>query len=231
MNDPILICDAMTTGGYCHPPEIADLSEAGVMQEAVIRELEARGWRRAGGKIGLGAFAAMAANGLDEPLSGILFAHMHLQSGAALPTALQPRVEAAICFRIGRDLPDPGMDEATAIAAIDAILPALEIVDSRYQRLGRHDSASVGGKHLGGVVRDRGGNRRAAARSAGRLHDGDAGQRRARGQRRGPGQLWRADRLAALAGAQDGGAGLAAAGGRSRDERRLRADAAAGARR
>ena len=45
---------------------------------------------------------------------------------------IRPRIEPELAFRLGRDLPaGASLDEAWA--AIDAIAPAIEIVDSRYR--------------------------------------------------------------------------------------------------
>jgi 2-keto-4-pentenoate hydratase len=49
----------------------------------------------------------------------------------ALETLIQPRVEAEMAFVLGRDLAGPGVTTSSALAAIAAVQPAIEIVDSR----------------------------------------------------------------------------------------------------
>jgi 2-keto-4-pentenoate hydratase len=44
---------------------------------------------------------------------------------------LQPRVEAEVAFLLGADLPDGDLPEPELIPAIDFVVPAIEVVDSR----------------------------------------------------------------------------------------------------
>ncbi len=44
---------------------------------------------------------------------------------------LQPRVEAEVAFVLGADLPDDRVTTADLLRAVDHLLPAIEIVDSR----------------------------------------------------------------------------------------------------
>jgi 2-keto-4-pentenoate hydratase len=44
---------------------------------------------------------------------------------------LQPKAEPEIAFVLGRPLRGPGVTVASALAAVDFVLPALEIIDSR----------------------------------------------------------------------------------------------------
>jgi 2-keto-4-pentenoate hydratase len=48
-------------------------------------------------------------------------------------TFIQPRIEPELAFVLGRRLAGPGLDVADAARAVDHVLPALEIVDSRIR--------------------------------------------------------------------------------------------------
>ncbi|MEX0284626.1 MAG: 2-keto-4-pentenoate hydratase [Paracoccaceae bacterium] len=110
------------------------LEDAYSVQDGVVDALDKAGHARAGAKIGLSAAAAQAAFGLSEPVSGILYSHMMLRDGAQIAAGdhRQPRVEAEICFRLGADLDVPDLSEEAALAAIAEVMPAIEVVDSRF---------------------------------------------------------------------------------------------------
>jgi 2-keto-4-pentenoate hydratase len=111
-------------------PEI--LAAAYASQDALISRRIDAGGRIIGGKIGLGAKGAQVAMGLAEPVSGLLLDGMRLASGATIPRVnyRMPRVEAEVCFTLGRDLDDPDATEADIVAAITALCPAIEVVDA-----------------------------------------------------------------------------------------------------
>lgn len=82
-----------------------------------------------GYKVGLTSQAMQAQCGLDAPVSGIITARNVLQSPAtlALKDFVRLGAEIEIAVRLKRDV-SPGEDIA---AAVDAIAPAMEIVDNR----------------------------------------------------------------------------------------------------
>lgn len=86
-----------------------------------------------GRKVGLTAKAVQAQIGVSQPDFGVLFADMEIADGGLLDPArvIQPKAEAEIAFILGRDLNDPDASLETVIDAIEAALPAIEIVDSR----------------------------------------------------------------------------------------------------
>ncbi len=110
------------------------LDEAYEVQNGVIAALDQAGKARVGAKIGLSAPAAQAAFGLSEPVSGLLYDWMLMQSGQTVAAGahVRARVEAEICFRLRADLDDPDLSEADALAAIGEVMPAIEVVNSRY---------------------------------------------------------------------------------------------------
>jgi 2-keto-4-pentenoate hydratase len=93
-----------------------------------------------GRKIGATSKAVQDQLGVDQPDFGYLLSDMDVSHGAApgggpisMRTLLQPRVEAEVAFRLGRDI-DVAEEQITAAFVrdcVDVALPALEIVDSR----------------------------------------------------------------------------------------------------
>jgi 2-keto-4-pentenoate hydratase len=97
--------------------------------DALRRRVEA-GDELLGWKVGLNAAPVQAALGLDGIVVGFLTTATALESGVAhsLAGASNPGIEPELAIRFGADLPaDPSPDQVAA--AIDAIAPALELVD------------------------------------------------------------------------------------------------------
>jgi 2-keto-4-pentenoate hydratase len=113
--------------------EPLDLDSAYVIQAINTRYWEKAGRRVVGKKIGATAKAVQQMFGIDQPDFGILFADMQIADAGVLDpaTVIQPRVEAEIAFVLKRDLDDPTLPLEAVSEAIDAVLPAIEIVDSR----------------------------------------------------------------------------------------------------
>jgi 2-keto-4-pentenoate hydratase len=86
-----------------------------------------------GHKVGLTSAAMQTQLGVDQPDFGVLLDSMFLPEGVAAPISrfLQPKAEPEIAFVLGRRLAGPGVTVAEALAAVDFVLPALEIIDSR----------------------------------------------------------------------------------------------------
>jgi 2-keto-4-pentenoate hydratase len=135
-----------------------DLDDSYAIQVLQLtRRLEA-GARLVGHKVGLTSEAMRRQMGVDQPDFGYLLDGMfHLES-LPIPMAgfLQPRMEPEVAFVLGRPLRGPGVTVAEAVRAVDFVLPALEIIDSRIRdwRIGIldtvADNASSGGVVLGG---------------------------------------------------------------------------------
>ncbi len=106
------------------------LADAYRVQDQVTALRLADGERLAGWKLGYTSAVMRAQMGVESPNFGPLTDAMLLGSPALLPAgALQPRVEPEIGLRLGRGLTAPCSVES-ALAACDAALACLEIVDS-----------------------------------------------------------------------------------------------------
>ena len=105
------------------------------IQEINTRHWSAAGRRIVGRKIGLTSHAVQQQLGVDQPDFGILFADMEVPNGGEVAAArlLQPRAEAEVACVLGRDLTASDPTTSEVLRAIDCVLPAIEIVDSRIQ--------------------------------------------------------------------------------------------------
>lgn len=114
-----------------HPALAVD--DAYAVQLAQVAAWTAAGAVVKGHKVGLTSAAMQRQLGVDQPDFGVLLDSMFLPEGmtADYGRFLQPKAEPEIAFVLGRRLAGPGVTVAEAIAAVDFVLPALEIIDSR----------------------------------------------------------------------------------------------------
>lgn len=125
-----------------------------------VRDLKlAAGRRVKGHKIGLTSKAMRQLTNATEPDYGFIFDDWFVLEGAAVSRAAmnRPLVEVELAFVMGRRLEGPSLNVAEVIRSIDFVLPALEIVDSRYNGRGSNllvdsiaDAATCGFVVLGG---------------------------------------------------------------------------------
>ncbi|MFD2419551.1 2-keto-4-pentenoate hydratase [Amycolatopsis pigmentata] len=143
-------------------PLIESYPGAGVTDAYRIQQEQVRRWieggeRVKGHKVGLSSAAMQQQMGVDQPDYGHLLSGMFHLEQQPIGTAgfLQPRIEPEIAFVLGGRLSGPGVTVADAIRAVDFVLPALEIVDSRIENWRISivdtiaDNASSGGVVLG----------------------------------------------------------------------------------
>lgn len=104
-----------------------------VQQQNVDRRVSEYGWHVSGRKIGLTSDAVQRQLGVDRPDFGTLFTELGHPDGAIIPSGvlLQPRVEAEVAFILGSDLTAAEHTVAEVAAAVDHIVAALEVTDSR----------------------------------------------------------------------------------------------------
>jgi 2-oxo-3-hexenedioate decarboxylase len=112
-----------------------DLATAYAVQDETLRRRLARGEQLVGVKLGLTSRAKQQRMGIASPLLAWLTDAMVLPAGAPVPRErlIHPRAEPEIALLMGSRLAAPGVTAATALAAVDSVYGALEIVDSRYR--------------------------------------------------------------------------------------------------
>lgn len=113
-----------------------DWEDAYAIQEALKGRVEARGQDCSLlFKAGLTSRAKMVQMGVSEPCFGFLQPKGQVANGGVAPTAsyIHPRIEAEIAVRLKRPLKGPGCHVGDVLAAIDTVMVALEIIDSRYE--------------------------------------------------------------------------------------------------
>jgi 2-keto-4-pentenoate hydratase len=105
-----------------------------------VQELNTERWlkegrRAVGRKIGLTSVAIQKQLGVDQPDYGMLYADMAVADGEeiALGRLIQPKVEGEIAFYLGDDLDGDGLTSADVMAAVDYVVAAVEVVDSRVK--------------------------------------------------------------------------------------------------
>jgi 2-keto-4-pentenoate hydratase len=103
------------------------------IQLAQVAAWTAGGAKIKGHKVGLTSAAMQRQLGVDQPDFGHLTSTMFLAEGttADIGRFLQPKAEPEIAFVLGKPLSGPGVTVAEGLAAVDFVLPALEIIDSR----------------------------------------------------------------------------------------------------
>jgi len=110
------------------------LDDAYDIQAAAIQRRLDRGEKRNGMKMGFTSRAKMIQMGLNDMIWGRLTDRMVVEDGGtiSLKNYVHPRVEPEIAFLLKRPLGYP-CTAADALAAVDGVAPAMEIIDSRYK--------------------------------------------------------------------------------------------------
>jgi len=121
-----------------------DWEDAYAIQWAIRARKEARGTRIAGLKMGLTSRAKMKQMGVEQPVYGFLTDYGACPEGGEIETErfIHPRIEAEVAVVTKAPLRGPGCHIGAVLAAIDIVLPAVEIIDSRYENF-RFDLKSV----------------------------------------------------------------------------------------
>ena len=106
------------------------LERAYAIQDALRVELERRGQKPIGWKLGATSPSGQAVMGVKEPACGFLMQPQYV-SGAEVSASgfVTLGVEAEIAFRIGTKLVGPGITTAAARLAVEGAVAALELPD------------------------------------------------------------------------------------------------------
>lgn len=121
-------------------PQLSEIGHALSLEEAyeiqalsVGRRL-ARGEQMIGMKMGFTSRAKMIQMGLDEMIWGRLTDAMRVEDGGTISLAdfVHPRAEPEIAFLLKKPL-EGTVTLIEAMSAVEAIAPAIEIIDSRYE--------------------------------------------------------------------------------------------------
>lgn len=120
------------------------IADGYAVQSELRRRYLAKGHRLVGWKAGLTSRAKMKQMGVDVPSIGFLTDRMARPENSAVTTSdlVHPRVECEVAFVTKADLKGPGCTAKDVLAATDFVLPALEIIDSRFSGF-KFDLASV----------------------------------------------------------------------------------------
>jgi 2-keto-4-pentenoate hydratase len=131
------LLEAYRTGDPVAPltdrsPELT-IADGYAIQRAQVARWRAEGRVIKGRKVGLTSAAMQRQMGVAQPDFGVLHDQMFYSESEVVPISafLQPRVEPEIALVLGCRLAGPGVTVAEALAAVDFVLPALEIIDSR----------------------------------------------------------------------------------------------------
>jgi 2-keto-4-pentenoate hydratase len=110
-----------------------DVVDAYEIQLINIRQRVAEGARVVGHKVGLSSKAMQHMMGVDEPDYGHLLDEMQVFEDTPVKAGryLYPRVEVEVGFILSADLPGAGCTEADVLAATEALVPSIELIDSR----------------------------------------------------------------------------------------------------
>lgn len=110
------------------------LEDAYAIQKASIERRLNRGQRRVGVKMGFTSRAKMIQMGLSDVIWGRLTDTMQVEEGGSIELKgyVHPRAEPELAFLLKRPLTGD-VTAPEALAAVEAIAPAIEIIDSRYK--------------------------------------------------------------------------------------------------
>jgi 2-oxo-3-hexenedioate decarboxylase len=114
-------------------PELS-LADAYKVQWSLRERRLSAGRKLTGLKMGLTSLAKMKQMGVATPIYGFLLDEYCVPADAELAASelIHPRIEPEIALVTRSALQGPGCTIASALAAIDCVVPAIEVIDSRY---------------------------------------------------------------------------------------------------
>ncbi len=115
-------------------PEM-DWEDAYAIQDEIRRRKLVRGARIVGYKAGLTSYAKMKQMSVDSPCFGFLVDYFSVVDGGEVKVSelIHPKVEPEIAFVLKKPLKGPGCHIGSVLAATDFVMPAIEVIDSRYR--------------------------------------------------------------------------------------------------
>ena len=124
-------------------PEL-DWNDAYAIQTEIRKSKVQSGVRIAGLKAGLTSKAKMKQMNVEEPVFGFLCDYGAYPDAGEIPREnfIAPRVEAEIAIVTKKDIKGPGCHITEVMTACDFVVPAIEILDSRYENF-KFDLVSV----------------------------------------------------------------------------------------
>jgi 2-oxo-hept-3-ene-1,7-dioate hydratase len=124
-------------------PEMT-VADAYAVQKALVELKITAGAVVRGHKIGLTSKAMQSALDIDEPDSGVLFDDMFFPDGGIVPSGrfIATRIEAELAFVMKTRLFGAACTIFDVLNATDFVVPALEILDTRIERVDRETRAT-----------------------------------------------------------------------------------------
>lgn len=113
------------------------LADAYAIQHAWVGLKQSKGRTIRGHKIGLTSKAMQMAVKIDEPDYGVLLDDMFFRDSGtvAFDRLIQPRIEMELAFVLKSRLEGQGCSIFDVLNATDYVVPAIEILDARIQRI------------------------------------------------------------------------------------------------
>ncbi len=110
------------------------LEEAYTVQHLLVGHRVARGDRVSGVKLGFTSRAKARQMGVDDVIIGSITRGMEVPDGGQTDSAayIHPRIEPEVAWLLGQDV-DADEESPDIGWAVEAVAPALEIIDSRYR--------------------------------------------------------------------------------------------------
>lgn len=113
------------------------LEDGYLVSRAWVRHKLAAGRRVIGHKIGLTSRAMQRSSNVTEPDFGTLLDDMVFPNGQDIPVSrfIEPRIETELAFVLKAPLKGPDCTIFDVLNATDYVVPALEIIDARIERI------------------------------------------------------------------------------------------------
>ena len=129
---PRRLAEAIATRTAVSPDaEALEVERAYELQDELIELL---GKRPVAAKLGLTSVAKQQQMNVAEPAYGWLLEGSQVEVGTELSCGelIQPRCEPEIAFLVGHDLEGPDVTATDVLVATAAVMPAIDVLDSRY---------------------------------------------------------------------------------------------------